>query len=451
MSIIGVLGQGSSWEEMCSSAESALSDLQSRFIEEFRRGGDHNQWGQFLNPPPQREHTGIYGTASGILVSALPEHGDYHAEIEQAQQWLIDQWESDDSETAESGYKSIVYKFVFCLLALSEEEETIFGTGHHHDRDPEIIEEFYEDLWERANDSGWGEFWFESERTETQNASTALALLALADHPPVREQGAYTDYLVSLSERVVANSARSNSTSREGENYDALSLAFTLLALCRYRDLVGKPRVESVIPEKINDTAKSLESHLSRQRKIDLQTYHVNLISLPDSEEALPIEREHYIIFPVFPIIATALLQAGDDFAARNKTTLLEIFESYTGEIRQSNNSCFASENTNRCSTFDHLWISLAFQSFIDANPQDASRFSKLRGWVTQKTIATGGILLLTITGFLVGAYLNQNMTGTVPTVVSWALFIICGSILRGLHPVQAVGDKVGEFIQRLS
>lgn len=122
-----MVNRQTAWEEIQPNSEQALEDIQGRFSTLFRSDSNREGWGQYIDPPPHRNHTGVYGTASGIQVCSIFDSEAHSQRIKAAQEWLINQWNREDSETTKNGYKHIIYKHAFCLFGLSSRNTAFRG------------------------------------------------------------------------------------------------------------------------------------------------------------------------------------------------------------------------------------------------------------------------------------------------------------------------------------
>lgn len=443
-----------SWDHLQRRAKPKLKDIEQSFLELRDRDEDRDGWGQFLDPPAHRDHQGIYGTGSGVQILSLRDE-DAHAElIQESQEWLISEWGEPDSNTVAYGYTELVYKFVFCLFGLADNDTALPGGSNQlNASQQETVAEFIDDLWNRyqGHADGWGEYWYDGDSGEVALDATALALLALIGDDDKRTQDEFTERLVQLGKMATQEGAEVSPRQLGQKKDTVLGVALALLTLSRYRNVRGEDNTQKNVLDQIDEVANTLESLIRYYDDIDPNTYSMNLISLPDSivDEKPEARPEQYVIFTVYPIIATSLLEAGDGVVARNHIFIQNVIEAYIDALDDSEKDCFVASETGHCSTHDHLWIGLALKQFIDTNVRETPRLSRWRGHARAKW---GGVALL---GVLLGiglaaAVYQQITTSDVVSGVLSIVILLIGVLLRSVRIMELVRGWLRRFSRTL-
>jgi hypothetical protein len=435
-----------SWEELQTDAEGALQETQEGFSDLFRSDSDREGWGQYIDPPAHRNHTGIYGTGSGIQVSSMADSGTSDERIQTAQEWLIDEWTSDGSDTVQKGYKHLTCKHAFCLFGLSSNDTAFTGGQSEYDRKYSgDVGEIFTALWEkRIENEGWGEFWLESELNEMDLQSSALSALALLSHEDIRNKTEYEEMLKTIGKRAYQEGKSINRQNIGNGNKMVLTIAFCLLALSRYRNVVGKDHIDIQTAKRINQLGKIITKQVSSGSNIEENTYSISLISLPDSDE-LPEDagREHYMIFLVYPIVTLALLEAGTPFVGQNHIFIRTVVKQYTDSILGSNKGCFSSSETGRCSTHDHLWIAAMLHKYSQTDLGEERWRSRAWGHLKGRYV-TSAFFVVSLLGIAIFAafYAQPANSATVRALANLVIALL-GALLGSLKPVLDFKDYV--------
>lgn len=432
-----MINRPSAWEEIQPNVEQALEEIQSGFSELFRSDPNREGWGQYIDPPPHRDHTGVYGTGSGIQVCSMSDSGAHSQKIKTAQEWLIDQWNREDSETTENGYKHIIYKHAFCLFGLSRHNTAFTGGSiEYDDRYTDDVDDVFNSLWDkRIPKQGWGQYWFESDPDEMDLECSALAAMALLSHENIRRNSEYEDILKNIGKKAYRVGTSINRKNVGNGINKLLTVAFCLLALTRYRNVVGDGHVDKETENRIKQLGNIISNQVSNIKEIDENTYSISLISLPESDE-LPDEanEEHYMIFLVHPIVTLALLEAGSPFIGRNRVYIRNIVDQYTDSILGSDKNCFSSSDTSRCSTHDHLWLAAMLNKYAQTNIKDETLLSRARGHLRGKyvsIISTFGFAIAILAVSIGAAFYDQPSNPAWVRAVSSAGMALTGALVK--------------------
>jgi len=425
------------WEEIQPNSEQALEEIQGCFSARFRRDPNRQGWGQYIDPPPHRNHTGVYGTGSGIQVCSMFGSEAHRQKIDTAQKWLIDQWNREDSETTKNGYKHIIYKHVFCLFGLSSRNTALRGGATEYtEQHANDVDDIHTSLWnKRIPDQGWGQYWLESDSDEMDLQCSALASMALLSHENIRRDSEYEDILKNIGKKAYRLGTSIRGKNIGNDNNKLLTVAFCLLALSRYRTVVGEDHVDKQTENRIKQLGNILSNQVSSIKRIDEGTYSISLISLPESSE-LPDEasKEHYMIFLVHPIVTLALLEAGSPFIGRNRVFIRTVVKRYTDSVLGSDKKCFSSSDTSRCSTHDHLWIAAMLNKYAQTNIKDERLRSRVRGHLRGKYIATISTIVFAgvifVVSVLAGLYDQPSNPPWVRAVAS-AGMALSGAVIK--------------------
>jgi len=431
-----------SWSELQTDAKTALGKIQNQFTDLYESRGDEDGWGQYLDPPPRRKHSGIYGTGSGIQALSMSDQHDSTEEIKAAQEWMIEEWTDNNSFTARSGYRLLTYKHAFCLFGLSD-RGTAFTSGarYYNDQFENKVEGIYNQLWaKRIENKGWGEWHLESDSDGLELQSSALAAMALLGSEQICTEVEYEQILQHIGERAYQEGQSIHRQNVGNGNKVVLRLSFCLLALARYRNVVGEGNINKQTAKRIDQLGKILTRQLPSGRNTEKNTHSPSLISLPDErpEEANP---EHYMIFIVYPIVTLALLEAGSPFVGRNHVFIRNVVDEYVESIINSDKQCFVSSDTGHCSTHDHLWIAAMLDKYRQTNVKDSPFYwrwwGRVRGTYLGSVVS---VVILVIIAFG-AAYLAQPDASPFMMAISNLILAVCGAALVGSAPFLKIMD----------
>jgi hypothetical protein len=434
----------SSWSELQTNAETALRKIQNQFTDLYESRGDEDGWGQYLDPPPRRKHSGIYGTGSGIQALSMSDQDDSTEKIKAAQEWMIEEWTDDNSFTARSGYRLLTYKRAFCLFGLSD-GGTAFTSGArcYDDQFEEKVEGIYDQLWaKRIDKKGWGKWHLESDSDRPELQSSALAAMALLGSEQIYTEAEYEEILQHIGKRAYQEGQSIHRQNVGNGNKVVLKLSFCLLALARYRNVVGEGYINKQTAKRIDQLGKIITRQLPSGRNTEKNTHSSSLISLPDErpEEA---NLEHYMIFIVYPIVTLALLEAGSPFVGRNHVFIRNVVDEYVESIINSDKQCFVSSDTGHCSTHDHLWIAAMLDKYRQTNVKDSPLYWRLWGRVRGTYLGLVAYVVILVMIAFGAAYLAQPDASPFMMAISNLILAACGAALVGSAPFLNIMDRL--------
>ncbi|WP_306058573.1 prenyltransferase/squalene oxidase repeat-containing protein [Natronococcus wangiae] len=438
------------WEVIQTDSKAALNRIQDRFINLYQNESDREGWGQYLDPPPHRNHTGIYGTGSGIQVLSCNDDPDLSDLLQTSQEWIIEQWDSDDSKTANKGHRFLTYKAAFCLFGLTEKDTAhVGGCTEYNEEYADIVDNFYLELWERRVDKrGWGEYWLETEPDEPQLQSSALMILALLGHEDIRNKKEFKSILKYIGKRAYQEGSALDRQKIGNKTDTAVTVSLCLLALSRYRTVMGYQNIDKEIGNLIDDLGHVVGSIARGATDIDPSTYSTYLISLPESDELPPedVWLEHYFIIILFPIIALALLEAGTPHVGHNQLFIRNVVQKYSDMILSSNADCFSSAKTNRCSTHDHFWIAMMLRRFSQTDISQESLLSKARSYLRSKYVGSVLLISVLLVMAIIAAMLNEIYQSSTITAISSLVIALIGALLGESEPVIWLKEHINNY-----
>jgi hypothetical protein len=426
-----MLDRQRSWTNLNTDAKTALRKIQGQYEDLYNRRDDEGGWGQYLDPPAGRSHSGIYGTGSGIQVLSMGDRQDYSEEIKAAQEWMIDEWTDDTSFTAKNGYRLLTYKHAFCLFGLSDSDSVFMsGARYYNDRFEDDVEEILTNLWEkRIEGTGWGEWHLESDSSGMELQSSALAAMALLGSEDIREKLEYEQILQNIGERAYEKGHTIHRQNVGNGNKAVLRLSFCLLALARYRNVVGENNISQQTAARIDQLGKILTSQLPSGRHIEKNTHSSSLISLPDDrpDNANP---EHYMIFIIYPIVTLALLEAGAPYVGRNHVFIRNVVDEYADVIIDRDG--FVSSDTGHCSTHDHLWIAAMLDRYRQTDLKDSPIYWRCWGTLQGTYIGTAALLIVLVIIAIGVAFLAQSDASPFILAIYNFILALVGAVLIG-------------------
>jgi hypothetical protein len=439
-----MISRQKSWNKLQTDAKTALGNIQDQFTDLYERRDDENGWGQYLDPPPMRKHSGIYGTGSGIQVLTMTDRREYAEEIKAAQEWMIEEWTDEDSFTVKSGYRLLTYKHVFCLFGLSDRGSAFTsGARYYDDQFEDDAEEIFTNLWEkRIEGTGWGEWHLESDSSGLELQSSALAVMALLGNEDIRQKPEYEQILQNIGERAYEKGQTIHRQNVGNGNKAVLRLSFCLLALARYRNVVGEKNINQQTAKWIDQLGKILTRQLPSGRNTEKNTHSPSLISLPDDrpDDANP---EHYMIFIVYPIVTLALLEAGSPYVGRNHVFIRNVVDEYVKSILGSDKNCFVSSDTGHCSTHDHLWIAAMLDKYRQTDVKDSPFYWRWWGQLRGTYLGTFVSLVVLLIIAFGAAFLAQPDASPFMTTISNLILALCGAALVGSAPFLKIMDAI--------
>lgn len=440
-----MLDRQKSWANLKTDAKTALGNIQGQFEDLYDRRDNEDGWGQYLHTPAGRNHSGIYGTGSGIQILSMGDRQNYSEEIKAAQEWMVDEWTDDTSFTAKSGYRLLTYKHAFCLFGLSDSDSAFTsGARYYDDRFEDDVEEIFTNLWEkRIEDPGWGEWHLESDSSGMELQSSALAAMALLGSEDIHEKPEYEQTLQNIGERAYEKGQTIHRQNVGNGNKTVLRLSFCLLALARYRNVVGEENINQQTATRIDQLGKILTSQLPSGRNTEKNTHSPSLISLPDDrpDDANP---EHYMIFIVYPIVTLALLEAGAPYVGRNHVFIRNVVDEYADAIIGSDMDCFVSSDTGYCSTHDHLWIAAMLDKYRQTDVKDSPIYWRWWGRLRGTYLGTAvSLIVLVIIATSAASFLAQPDASPLMMAISNFILALCGAALVGSAPFLKIMDAL--------
>ena len=446
-----MLDKQSSWNDIQPRAKRALRDIRGRFNQLYRSSDGREGWGQYLNPPTHRNHTGIYGTGSGVQVLSTADSEIINEQIKSGQNWLIHQWSQDDSETKRSGYNFLTYKYAFCLFGLSP-HDTVFLSGRqqYDNQYDDTVDEFFEGLWERRiGTNGWAKYCLEeAESLEPDLQSSAFAALSLLGSQKIRNKPDFEEILKSIGERAYQEGKTIDSRHVGNGTKSVLTISLCLLALSRYKNIKPDNSIQKQTEIYIDRLSDVITSQVGSGNNFDKNTYSISLVSLPNSDR-LPddVVLDHYVIFLVYPIVVLALLEAGSPYIGRNHVFIRNVVSEYVNSTIDSDVNCFSSSNTGRCSTHDHLWIATMINKFVQTDIDEESRISRFRGHFQSRYVASliFGAILLSIA--IIASLFDQPANSATVRAISALTIALIGAVLGGLEPVTKARERINRFM----
>lgn len=305
------------------------------------------------------------------------------------------------------------------------------------------IEEYAKDiadqLWEKriewsdVNRPAWGEFYRgPSEHDRAQILPTALALYALTRSQEHTAQAEFTKALRTLANRVNRETAGQNSNPSTNIEKRLIELAYTILALCNYRDVRGDD-TEQDIHDKIQVTIENLEKTVSQVPEINIETYYKRFYSVPGNRRP-----ERYKLLPVYPNVALAFISAGSKSISSNYNIISRILKKYLDSI--DNHGVYDSYEVGFEATLNQYWISKLFYEFTQIDTSDL-QLRRIVWQLGKQLIATRIVILIIAVGFaLTGAYLRSlEATSVWLRTAGFLCYLLAGAVLRELGILDAV------------
>lgn len=419
----------------------AVQDIQGEFLESVDENS--NAWGQYIDPPSNRDHVGIYGTSSGIKVLSLGRQ-QYSRRIEEALDWLIEQqWENEDSETVSKGFRTMTFKFVYLSIALDASGECQLDSGEHWEKK---FTTYCQELWDRKTAWGWGEFWIDSNNCNPPcNDATALVFSVISRCDSVRQMPEFDTELENFVERVIADiRGEPNETINQPAALVDAALAVYALGVYKQSGDVNADWVE----DKLSDLV-GIVGELTEPAELDTQSFDFRLF-FPQVED---VGGEHgnissdFFIHIVYPLVGLSLITAGEKYVARRYRLVRKIAKGYTEEIQDSD--VFISENTDEAAHVDQMWIASCLDAYTQKVDRTEVPLTSLTSSIISMSAVGHGVILLSIAVLLAGAFVVKSIDS--PSwlwFVEWLLLILAGVIFKEVyeHKIRGIVRTIKQY-----